>query len=146
MGAMSRFRYAADLVCVAGCALYAANSWWWKSLAHPGFLHSHFDDLLLIPCALPLVLWVHRRLGWRAHDAPPEFREIWLHLVVWSLAAEAFAPHFCQATGDPLDVLAYATGALPAWCCWRSRARQSVTAPRLALATTFAYFARTPRV
>jgi hypothetical protein len=32
------------------------------------FLHSHFDDLLLMPVALPVMLWVQRLLGLRKHD------------------------------------------------------------------------------
>jgi len=118
MGAVRRFRYALDPVCLASCALYAANRWLWKPHTESTFFDGHFNDLLLIPCALPLVLWLHRRLGWRAHDGPPQLGEFALHLLVWSIVAEGLAPALCGVVGDPRDVIAYATGGVAAWCWW----------------------------
>ena len=83
-------------------------------------MRGHFNDLLLIPAALPLVLWLQRRLGVRAGDTPPSWREIGLHFAVWSIAAEAIAPLLWRhATGDWLDVAAYATGAVVSGCVWQ---------------------------
>ena len=63
--------------------------------------------------------WVHRRLGLRLTDLRPEWSEILFHLVVWSVATEVIAPHFfVHATGDPWDVVAYASGALIAGLLW----------------------------
>jgi hypothetical protein len=76
-------------------------------------------DVLLIPAALPVMLWLHRRMGLRSHDAPPTLREVWLHVVVWSLAAELVAPlFFGRATGDWWDLAAYASGAVIASSFW----------------------------
>ena len=55
-------------------------------------MHGYFNDTLFIPAALPLMLWLHRRLGLRDSDARPEWPEIGLHLAVWSVATEAVAP------------------------------------------------------
>ena len=118
---MTRFRYASDPLCLASCALYVANCWAWKPHTDSEFLRAHFNDLLLIPCALPLILWLHRRLGWRTHDRLPEFGEIALHLGVWTLMAEAVAPPLFGVTGDPLDVLAYTVGAVITMGWWRLR-------------------------
>ncbi len=96
------------------------NRWLLKPHLRVEFLHSHFNDLWLIPCALPLVLWLHRQLGWRADDAPPRWGEIALHFVVWSLLFEVIGPHLMRVTGDPLDVLAYAAGGLGAGLWWES--------------------------
>ena len=83
------------------------------------FLRYHFNDLLLIPAALPLVLWLQRRLQLRLADSPPNWREVWLHLVVWSVAAEVVGPQlFARATGDIWDVAAYAAGAVVAMVFW----------------------------
>jgi hypothetical protein len=109
---------------MGACALYALNRWILKPRLHSSFLHSHFNDLLLIPAALPLVLWLQRRLGLRSHDGPPEAPEIALHFVVWSVMAEGIAPLLVQATGDWRDVLSYAAGALVSgawWCVVRQR-------------------------
>lgn len=119
MGVVIRFRYARDPLCGLACGLYALNRWGLKPHSHSAFLHSHFNDLLLIPAALPLVLWLQRRLGLRTHDAPPEARELALHVVVWSVMAEIVAPHFAHGTGDWRDALAYAAGALAAWAWWQ---------------------------
>jgi ubiquinone/menaquinone biosynthesis C-methylase UbiE len=76
--------------------------------------------LLLIPAALPLVLWIQRQSGWRNHDAEPTWAEIAGHWSVWSLLSEAILPlTFHHITGDFLDVLAYAAGAVVAGFWWK---------------------------
>jgi len=115
---MNRFGYARDPLFLTGCALYALNRWWIKQHIHSAFFTGQFNDLLLIPCALPLILWVHRRLGWRAHDAPPTAAEVALHVAVWSIVCEVVGPHWVRTTGDPWDVVAYAGGGLLAWIWW----------------------------
>lgn len=115
---MKPFRYALDPLCLLGCSAYALNRWIMKPRLASGFLHSYFNDLWLIPCALPLILWLQRRSGLRLDDAAPRWSEIWFHLVIWALIAEVIAPHFLKVTGDPLDVLAYATGAVAAGWWW----------------------------
>jgi hypothetical protein len=119
VGAVSRFRYGFDPLCTTACALYALNRWILRPHTHSAFLRFHFNDLLLIPAALPLVLWLQRRLGLRAHNAPPDTQEIALHFVVWSVVAEIVAPHITHVTGDWRDMLAYAVGAIAAWAWWK---------------------------
>ncbi len=121
---MNRFRYARDPLCLIACALYVANRLALKPHLHSGFLHDHFDDLLLIPAALPFVLWIQRRLGVREHDVPPTTAEIILHLVIWSLLAEAIIPLFStQATADPIDAFYYLLGALLSALWWHRPVR-----------------------
>ena len=115
---MKRFGYWRDALCVGGCLLYALNRWIVTPRADSAFLSGHFNDLLLIPCALPLFLQVQRQLGWRNHDAPPRAVEILFHLLVWSVLFEVIGPHLMQTIGDPLDVAAYATGGLLAGIWW----------------------------
>lgn len=117
---MSRFRYARDPVCLAACAAYAANRWLVPLDFKSVFLRSYFSDTLLIPAALPLILWVHQRLKWRPSEAWPTWTEILMHWAVWSVAAELVGPHFfARAHGDPWDVVAYAAGAFAAGLIWR---------------------------
>jgi hypothetical protein len=117
---VKRFRYAADPLCLVACGLYVLNRFWLRQHVGGTFLQGYFNDLLLIPAALPLVLWVQRRLRWRTEDQRPRWGEIGLHLLVWSLTAEAIAPHlFRHATGDWRDVIAYTTGAVFAGCWWQ---------------------------
>jgi hypothetical protein len=116
---VKRFGYWRDALCVGGCALYALNRWLVAPRAHSPFLSGYFDDLLLIPCALPLFLQAQRLLGLRHHDEPPRLSEIASHLVVWSLLFELAGPHLMRTVGDPWDVLAYATGAVAAGCWWQ---------------------------
>ena len=88
-------------------------------------MHFHFNDLLLIPAALPPVLWLQRQLTLRVNDAFPSATEITLHFLVWSVICEVIGPHFLpRAVGDPLDVLAYAVGGVIAWGWWK---QESVT-------------------
>lgn len=117
---MRRFRYLRDPLFLIGCAAYAINRWLVKPHVHHGFLHSHFDDLWLIPCALPPVLWLHRRLNLRRHDDAPRLPEIAFHLVFWSALFEWFGPRFVpHTTSDPYDVLAYIAGAVAAGIWWQ---------------------------
>ena len=119
---MQRFLYWRDPLFILGCAAYTLNRWLLKPHLASRFLHGYFNDLWLIPCALPPILWLHRRLGLRADDSYPRVSEILLHLAFWSVLFEYLGPKFMPHTvGDPLDVLAYAAGAAVAGIWWRSR-------------------------
>lgn len=119
---MKRFRYARDPLCLLACAGYGLNRWLLPLAWKGWFLRGYFADTLLIPAALPLILWVQRRTGLRTADLRPDWREILLHLVMWSVAAELVAPHlFARATGDPWDVAAYTGGALISGLIWYSQ-------------------------
>lgn len=127
---VTRFRYGLDPVCLAACALYATNRWMIPAAAKGTFLRGHFDDLLLVPAALPLMLWLQRALGLRRNDAPPRWNEISFHLMVWGVIAEFVTPHLtAHATGDWRDLLAYAVGAVVAGLWWT---RERVLRPRVA--------------
>jgi len=117
--ALSSFRYVRDRLFLLTCALYAINRWILKPRVHSRFLHDHFNDLLLIPCALPPLLLFQRWLKLRLHDQPPTFGEIALYLVVWSILFEVIGPHIMPWTvGDPWDVVAYVVGGTFAGVWW----------------------------
>ena len=119
----TRWRYGLDGLCLLAIGLYALNRWVVLPHLGSGFMRNYFNDLLLIPAALPWVLWAQRRLGWREHDGRPTGSEIGLHLIVWSLLCEVAGPHLvAHAVGDWRDVLAYTTGATVAgvWWHWNS--------------------------
>jgi hypothetical protein len=83
------------------------------------FLRGHFNDILLMPCALPPVLWLQRRLGLRRNDEFPRLAEIAFHFVVWSVLFEVAGPRLMHVTGDVFDVVAYAVGAVICAGWWR---------------------------
>ena len=119
--AVKPFGYVRDPLCLLACAAYATNRWCIPTALKGAFLRGYFADLLLVPAALPLLLWVQRRLGLRAHDQAPSWQEVGLHWFIWSIAAEVCGPLlFSRATGDPWDVGAYALGSLAAGWFWRS--------------------------
>ena len=116
---MHRFRYHCDPLFLLGCAAYAVNRWLFKPHVHSGFLHDHFNDCWLIPCALPPVLWLHRRLGLRQQDEPPYFSEIAGHLIFWSLLFKWIGPDiFTRVTPDLWDIPCYWGGGIAAWFWW----------------------------
>jgi len=116
---MQRFRYWTNAPFLTGCSAYAINRCLIKPHTHLSFFHSHFNDLWLIPCALPPILWLHRQLGLRTHDKVPQLSEILFHLVFWSVLLEWIGPKFVpHTTGDPLDAAAYAAGAVVAGPWW----------------------------
>ena len=117
---MKRFAYAFDPLCLAACALYALNRFWLHGHVGGVFFHGYFNALLLIPAALPLALWIQRKLNLRTDDARPRWSEIVLHLAAWALMAEAITPHLlAHATADWRDVIAYSTGGVLAGCWWQ---------------------------
>jgi hypothetical protein len=113
------FRYVLDPLCLLACSLYAINRWLIEPVCKWPFLHEHFDDLLLIPAALPVVLGLQRWIGLRNHDRPPSLPEIVGHFLIRSLVAEALGPFiFPWTVGDALDVTAYSLGALAGAVWW----------------------------
>ena len=108
-----------DGLFLPACSLYAINRWIVIPHTHSAFLRYHFNDLLLIPCALPVLLLLQRRLRLRLHDQMPTWGEIGLYLLVWSILFEVIGPHLMRrATGDPWDVVAYVVGGLLAGLWW----------------------------
>ncbi len=115
---MPRFHGFRDRLFLTGWLAYGLNRCLIKPLVGPGFMMFHFNDLWLIPCALPPVLWLHHRLGLRGQDDPPQPGEIAGHLVFWSLLFEWLLPNMTHSKGDPADVVAYTAGALIAGLWW----------------------------
>lgn len=106
--------------CVAPC---------WGATAP--FFTNYFGDLLLIPCALPALLWLQRFARLRTHDLPPTPGEIASTLALWAVLFEFVFPHLLgRGVSDPLDVLAYVFGALVAGIAWaRPRRRRFLPPP-----------------
>ncbi|MDB6137843.1 MAG: hypothetical protein JWO94_915 [Verrucomicrobiaceae bacterium] len=116
---MPRFRYWTNLPFVAGCCAYLLNRCVIKPRIPSGFFHTHFDDLWLIPCALPPLLWLHHLCGMRDRNSVPTWAEIASHLLFWSFFLEWLGPLLVpRSVGDPWDVAAYATGALASGLWW----------------------------
>ena len=118
-----RFQYLADPLFLAACLLYLANRFVLKPAFDLPFLANHFNDLLLVPCAIPVLLGVYRSLGLRAGDASPRLAEIVPVLLLWSALFEWAGPSLVSAAvGDWRDVAVYWVGGAAAWWFWRSRA------------------------
>ena len=121
--------YITDPLFLAGCALYSVNRWGVKPFVSSPFLRGHFNDLLLIPCALPILLLIHRLLGLRTHDLPPAASEVVLYLLLWTVLFEWIGPNvWTGATGDSFDAIAYAVGAVVAAAWWHHRRRKCAAA------------------
>jgi hypothetical protein len=125
---LNSFCYLKDRLFLVACSLYAINRWEIKPRVHNAFLRGQFNDLLLIPCALPPLLLAQRWLKLRQTDQPPTVSEIALYLVVWSVLFEVIGPKIMpRAVGDPWDVVAYAVGGIFAGWWWnRHRLRRAV--------------------
>lgn len=124
---MSRFGYLRDPLFLAAGAGYALNRWWLSPLPPAPFLPGHFNDVFLIPAALPVVLWAQRLVGLREHDLAPSWMEMGLHLAVWSLICEFIGPFWLNhGTADVWDVVAYAVGGVAA-CRWWNRSAQKAS-------------------
>ena len=99
-----------DPVFLLSASSYLANRFLLEELP---FFDNYFSDFLLIPCALPPLLFFYQLMGMRRGANYPEFGEVILHLLVWSIFCELIGPLVLGlGVGDTLDVLAYTCGAL----------------------------------
>ena len=136
---MKAYGYLEDRLFQVSLGLYAANRlvilphfsisarkihpWIWA------FLHGHLDDTLLIPAALPVVLWIQRRTSLRNHDRPPSFMEIASHTLIWTLICKFIGPlAWHWGAEDPWDVLCFVCGGLVSWILWQKKWRFSTRA------------------
>ncbi|MCG2760075.1 MAG: hypothetical protein L6407_02530 [Candidatus Delongbacteria bacterium] len=86
------------------------------------FWNFYLGDFVLIPVALPILLYISRLFGLRKNDSPPQLVEIITPLIVWSIIFEIAGPHFVSAaTADYFDILAYFCGAVVSWFFWNYR-------------------------
>lgn len=126
---MRRFRYLRDELFLAATIGYGLNRWIFKPVVMSSFLRGQFNDLLLIPAALPVILWVQRRTGLRSDDGMPSWSEIALHLVVWSVICEWVGPFWLhRGTSDPWDVAAYVVGGIASGLWWNHRPKTKLEA------------------
>jgi hypothetical protein len=123
---MNRFGYLRDPLFVVSSAGYALNRWLVKPHIPSPFMRGHFNDLLLIPAALPVVLWLQRLALLRNNDRAPSWPEMILHLAVWSVICEFIGPLWLHhGTADVWDVAMYAVGGVAA-CLWWNRPAQKI--------------------
>lgn len=117
------FRYLKDPLFIACLTAYGLNCGWDRFNPQSRWLNSYLNDVICIPFCVPIMLFVHRRVGLRRHDGPPEASEIVIPLVIWSVVFESLLPHHSawqgKAVGDPVDIVCYAAGALAASLFWR---------------------------
>lgn len=119
------FAYLRDplfLICFSGYWLNRALECY--GIRHP-IVSSYFNDLICVGFWIPPMIWAHRRLGIRDHDAVPMAHEIAIPLVIFGLIFEVLLPITPGWTGiaiaDPYDILCYAMGGLIAAMFWRCR-------------------------
>jgi hypothetical protein len=102
--------------------MYAANRFLLKPLAPPSWVwvHSWFQDFLLVPALLPPVLWLFATLKLRESQLFPTWTEILFHTIWWSLFFEFIGPQLLhRGTGDYRDIIAYGLGAIGAGIFWK---------------------------
>ena len=121
MAPVRRFTFYCDGFFWLGCTAYSANRWLVRPHVSSAFVRGHLNDVWLIPCALPLVSWLHERCGWRTDEGPPRLAEIAAHVAGWSVLFEWIGPKYLPwTTADAWDVVWYAVGATLGWV-WGQR-------------------------
>ncbi len=113
------YRPLKDAVFLAAMGLFLLNQAVLKPLIGEGFVQFHWNDLLLVPCAMPLVVWLHQVCGLREGGCAPTFAEIAGHLVIWAVLFEFLGPRLMvHPVGDWKDVACYWLGGIVAWLFW----------------------------
>lgn len=110
-----------DPVCLGSWLLYVVNRFALIPLfaAYIPFLREHLDDSLLIPAALPPLLWVRTVCGLRPSQGVPSWREIVFWTALSSLFFEYLGPRYLHhSVGDWGDVVVYWVGGILAGLIW----------------------------
>lgn len=82
-------------------------------------MRSYFNDLFLVPVALPVALYLTKLLKFRGNHHPT-LSEIFTCLIIWSVIFEYISPkYFDKGVADVCDVLAYSVGAVVSFIIWR---------------------------
>ena len=117
-----RFGFFQDSLFLFCSGSYLVNRWCLKPVFHGAFLRNWFSDLLLAPCAIPIVLWIFRKTRLRSSAEPPTLLEMAWILTVWSVLFEWAGPKVISwSIADWRDVVMYWAGGLAAWCFWNFR-------------------------
>jgi hypothetical protein len=120
---MKPFGYWRDPLFLFCFGLYFLNRLVLKPYCPNTFSQSYLNDVICIPFWLPPMLFLMRKIGWRADDRPPGASEILIPLLVWSWVFESVAPYTDPfrglAVGDPSDIFCYTVGAFAAAVFWR---------------------------
>ena len=126
--AVKAFRYGRDPICLIAIGGYVVNQSLLKPQTGSPFFQGYFNDVLLIPAALPIVLWVQVFLGLRTGDAAPTWSEIAGHGVLWALIAEFVGPtYFHRGVSDPWDLLAYLLGGIASGLWWHRQGKPEIS-------------------
>jgi uncharacterized membrane protein len=94
-----------------------------KPLFSNGFFHDYLNDLICVPFWVPIMLWGMQKLGLRNKDSAPQWYEILIPLLVWSVVFETIVPRMAPykhlSHADPADILFYTLGAVLASLFWK---------------------------
>jgi hypothetical protein len=115
------FGYWRDPVFLVCLAVYVVNRLLIKPSLHhySPLFHGHLNDTLTVPVALPIYLFVYRKIGFRPDDEPPRWWEVLLHAIVWDVFFEWFGPRVLHhGVYDPIDIGCLLGGGLVAWIIW----------------------------
>ncbi len=115
------FKYLQDRLFLGSGVVYLLNllfisNWQW---AGQSIARNFLNDLLLVPVALPLILFSSHILKIRSGSSPPTLLEIFIPTTIWAIAFEFVGPNvFNKGTSDSLDIAAYFLGGCVAWGVW----------------------------
>ncbi len=117
--APTNLRLLRDPFWIIAITCYALHKCWQAVYPDSGWMDHYWNDLWMLPCALPLILSVYGLLGLRELAIRPSGAEILWHGVLWGLMAEFVGPLcFKHAVGDPWDLVAYAVGGFVLFYRW----------------------------
>jgi hypothetical protein len=121
---LNDFKYLTDPLFLLSSVAYAINKTLlvftkgsnWAS----AFLASYFNDLLLVPVAIPIILFFSKTLAFRPRSLSPSLPEVAIPVLIWSIAFEVVGPYvFRRGVSDPFDVIAYCFGGFASWLFWQ---------------------------
>lgn len=115
------FRYLRDPLFLMAAGAYTLNRFYLKPTfgISNNFIRNHFDDCLFIPAALPVLLWIFRKLHLRDQDEVPTPGEVAQWTFLWAVLFEGIFPYFFhKGTADWWDVLCYVLGGGVSLAIW----------------------------
>lgn len=118
-----RYKFLLDPIFLISILLYSIN----KSLLiftsylnKISLLTGYFNDLLLIPCVLPLLIFIINKLGFRSYKYSPQTSEVIITISIVVIICEFIGPFILiKGTYDLVDILAYSLGGLISLILWK---------------------------
>ncbi len=113
-----------DKLFLISSLIYFFNTYYLKHLIKVDFFQNYLNDILLIPCALPPLIYLYVKLKLRNQKSFPTTLEVFSFFIFSSFVFECLGPKYLnKGVADYFDILAYAIGGIISNYFWNKNSK-----------------------